>query len=53
MAAHTIVLIILFAIAFFCWVYTFVYAIKSKEVEPMLFASVVLNILNLIIQLTE
>ena len=53
MAVHTIVLIILFAIAFFWWVGTFVYAIKSKEAEPMLFASIVLNILNLIIQLTE
>nr|DAO46549.1 MAG TPA: hypothetical protein [Caudoviricetes sp.]DAQ91195.1 MAG TPA: hypothetical protein [Caudoviricetes sp.] len=53
MAAHTIVLIILFAIVFFWWVWTFVYAIKSKEAEPMLFASIVLNILNLIIQLTE
>lgn len=53
MAAYTIVLIILFAIAFFYLVGTFVYAIKSKEAEPMLFASIVLNILNLIIQLTE
>lgn len=53
MAAHTIELIILFAIAFFWWVGTCVYAIKSKETEPMLFAVIVLNILNLIIRLTE
>lgn len=53
MAAHKIVLIILFAIAFFWWVGTFVYAIKFKETEPMLFACIVVNILNLIIQLTE
>lgn len=53
MAAHTIVLIILFTIAFFWWVGTLIYAIKFKEIEPMLFAIVVVNILNLIIQLTK
>lgn len=53
MAFHTIVLVILFAITCFWWVGTLIHAIKFKETEQMLFAVTVLNILNLIIRLTE